>query len=311
MKVFLTGATGAIGPPTVTALRDAHHEVRAVARDETKAEQLCALGAEPVSADVFDGDAVQAATAGCDAIAHLATNVPPMSRMARASAWATHNRLRTDATRHLLAAAETHGITTFVKESIVFTYPDRGDEWIDESVPPTTGAKLLEPTLDGERLVTAFTARGGRGVVLRFGLFYGPASRSVDESLRIARLRSGTVAGRPDAYQSSIHTADVATAVVAALGASAGTYNVVDNDPVTRREYLEAFSRAFGLGRLRPTPAWLVRIVAGGAAGALIASQRCANGRFRSETGWAPSYPSVREGWPAVAAARAAEASAT
>ena len=79
---------------------------------------------------------------------------------------------------------------------------------------------------------------------------------------------------------------------------------------VTRREYLDVFSSAFGLGRLRPTPAWLVRIVADGAASALVASQRCANGRFRSETGWAPSYPSVREGWPAVAAARGAGVSA-
>lgn len=304
MKVFLTGATGAIGPPTVRALRDANHDVRALARNEAKAAQLRTLGAEPVSVDVFDADAVRAATAGCDAIAHLATNVPPMSRMARPGAWTTHNRLRTEATRHLLAAAEAHGITSFVKESIVFTYPDRGDAWIDESVPPTTGAKLLDPTLDGERLVTDFAARGGRGVVMRFGLFYGPASRSVDEGLRLAHLRSATLAGRPDAYQSSIHTADVATAVVAALGASAGTYNVVDDDPATRREYLDAFSAAFGLGRLRPTPPWLVRIFAGGAAPALTSSQRCANGRFRSETGWAPAYPSVREGWPAVAAAR-------
>ena len=310
MKVFLTGATGAIGAPTVQALRDANHEVRAVARDETKAEQLRTLGAEPVSVDVFNADAVQAATAGCDAIAHLATNVPAMSRMARRSAWANHNRLRTEATRHLLAAADAHGISTFVKESIVFVYPDRSDAWIDESVPPTTGAKMLDPTLEGERLVTDFAARGGHGVVLRFGLFYGPTSRSVDESLRVARLRASTIAGRASAYQSSIHTADVATAVTAALGASAGTYNVVDDAPVTRREYLDVFSSAFGLGRLRPTPAWLVRIVADGAASALVASQRCANRRFRSETGWAPSYPSVREGWPAVAAARGAGVSA-
>ncbi len=304
MKVFLTGATGAIGATTIHALRDANHEVRAVARDETKAEQLRVLGAEPATVDLFDADAVRDATGGCDAIAHLATNVPSMSRMARPSTWGTHNRLRTEATRHLLAAADAHGISTFVKESIVFVYPDRGDAWIDESVPPTTGAKMLDPTLEGERLVTDFSTRGGRGVVLRFGLFYGPASRSVDESLRLARWRGSTVTGRASAYQSSIHTADVATAVAAALGASAGTYNVVDDDPVTRREYLDAFSAAFGLGRLRPTPAGLVRIFAGRAASALVASQRCANGRFRADTGWAPQYPSVRDGWPAVAAAR-------
>jgi nucleoside-diphosphate-sugar epimerase len=310
MKVFLTGATGAIGAPTVRALRDANHEVRAVARDDTKAEQLRRLGAEPVAVDLFDADAVLAGTAGCDAVAHLATNVPPISRMARRSAWATHNRLRTDATRHLLAAAEAHGIATFVKESVAFVYPDRGDAWIDESVPPTTSSKMLDLTLDGERLVTDFGARGDRGVVLRFGLFYGPESRSVDEGLRLARWRGSILAGRPDAYQPSIHTADVATAVVAALDAPAGIYNVVDDDPATRRAYLDAFSSAFGLGRLRPTPAWLVRALAGSAAAAVVSSQRCANRRFRSATGWAPSYPSVREGWPAVAAARTATVSA-
>jgi len=247
---------------------------------------------------------VRTATAGCDAIAHLATNVPPISRMARRGSWATHNRLRTDATRHLLAAASANGIGTVVKESVTFVYPDRGDGWIDETVAPDDRVSLLAPTLEGEELVTAFAGTGARGVVLRFGLFYGPTSRGVDESLRLARWRGSTVAGPPDAYMSSIHTDDVATAVVAALGVPSGIYNIVDDNPLTRRDYLDAFAGAFDLPKLRLTPTWVLRLVAGSSAGALVASQRVANGRFRTETGWEPAYPSAHQGWAAIAETR-------
>jgi nucleoside-diphosphate-sugar epimerase len=306
MKVFVTGATGALGSATVPLLRASGHDVRGVARDEPKADRLRHAGADPVIVDLFDPEAILAATAGCDAIAHLATNVPPLERAARRTAWSTHDRLRSEATRYLLAAAATHGITTFVKESIVYVYPDRGDEWIDETVPPDTSLELLAATRDGEHQVGVFTEEGGRGVVLRFGLFYGSTSRTVDEALRLARLRGSILAGAPGAYESSIHTDDAAAAVVAALAVPGGTYNVADDEPLTRREYLAAFSHAFGLPRLHATPGWLLRAVGGPSARALLASQRVANSRFRAATGWAPAYPSVREGWAAVAAARAA-----
>jgi nucleoside-diphosphate-sugar epimerase len=304
MKVFLTGATGAIGPSTVRALLDAGHDVRAVARDPDKATRLRDAGAEPVGVDLFDADATRSATEGCDAIAHLATNVPAIARMARRGAWATHNRLRTEATRHLLAAAEAHGIDTVVKESVTFVYPDHGDRWIDESVPPDLRTTLLAPTLEGEQLLTDFGSTGARAVVLRFGLFYGPTSRSVDEGLRLARWRGATVAGPPDAYLSSIHTDDVATAVVAALAAPSGIYNVVDDNPLTRRDYLDAFGGAFDLPKLRLTPSWVLRLVAGSSAGALTASQRVSNQRFRGATAWEPAYPSVQQGWAAIAESR-------
>ena len=305
MKVFMTGATGAIGPSTVRALLDAGHEVRAVARTDEKAEGLRRAGAEPVTVDLFDAAGVRAATAGCDAIAHLATNVPELTRAARQGAWAMHNRLRTEATRHLIQAAHEQGIGVFVKESITFVYPDRGEAWIDESVPPVA-AGLLAPTLEGEAVVEEYTAAGGRGVVLRFGLFYGPTSRGTDESLRLARWHGSSVAGPSGAYMSSIHTDDVATAVRDALHAPAGRYNVVDDEPLTRRAYLDAFSRAFGLPHLRRTPAFLIRLGAGSAASAFVASQRVANTHFKETTRWSPSQPNARVGWQAVADARRA-----
>jgi nucleoside-diphosphate-sugar epimerase len=308
MNVFLTGATGALGPSTVDALLAAGHDVRAVARTEEKAARLRAAGAEPVTVDLFDPDAVRVATKGCDAIAHLATNVPETSRALRKSAWATHNRLRTDATRYLLTAARDNDIGVVVKESVTFTYADRGAEWIDETA-PTVRAGLLAPTLDGEALVVGYDDGGGRGVVLRFGLFYGPTSRGVDDSLRLAKWRLSTVAGRPDGYLSSIHTDDIATAVVAALGVPGGIYNVVDDEPLPRRGYLDAFSAAFNLPRLRLTPTLVMKLAAGPAAPSLLASQRVANRRFKDASGWSPAHPDARVGWAAVAAARAAGAS--
>jgi len=284
-------------------LRAAGHEVRGVARSDAKADEVRSLGGEPVSVDLFDEAALVDAVAGCDAIVHFATNVPRLSRMAFPPAWKTHNRLRTETTRHLLAGARRHGIARFVKESITFAYPESGDAWIDESVPPDESVKPLLPTLEGERLIEEFTREGGEGVVLRFGLFYGPGNRAIDEALKTAKLRSFPIAGRGSAYMSSIHVDDAATAAVAALVAPPGLYNVVDDDPLTRREYVDAFSAAFGLPKLHIAPQWLVRTVGGAGAKALYPSQRVSNARFREMTGWAPAVANAREGWAAIGAA--------
>jgi nucleoside-diphosphate-sugar epimerase len=304
MNVFLTGATGAIGPATVRGLLDQGHQVRALARNDEKAAQLRAQGAEPVAVDLFDGDAVKGAVDRSEAVLHLATNVPPLRRMSSKKGWETHNRLRTGATENLVDAALATGVGTFVKESVSFVYPDGGDAWIDETTPPDASIAMLEPTLVGERIVDRFTAGGGRGVVLRFGSFYGPTARMVDEALRLARFRMSMIGGKPEAYVSSIHTDDVASASVAALEAPAGIYNVVEDEPVTRRDYLDAFSGAFGVAKLRPLPTWLVKVGSGSAAAAVTRSWRISNKKLRDTTGWSPKFPSVREGWPAVARAR-------
>jgi nucleoside-diphosphate-sugar epimerase len=299
MRCFVTGATGVLGRPLVPRLVSAGHEVVAVTRSADKADGLRAAGARPVEVDLFEPNAVLAATEGCDAIIHVATNVPPLSKAARRSAWALHNRLRTEATTNLVAAAGLNGVRCFVKESVTFVYPDAGDQWITESMPADETRALLAPTLEGERIALAFADTSERSsVVLRFGLFYGGAgNRGTEEMLRLARLRSSTLAGRRDAYMSSVHVDDAASAVVAALAAPTGLHNVVDDEPLTRGDYLAAFSAGFGTPRLHPTPAWLLRAVAGKSAGALTASQRVSNQRMRETTGWAPVYPSAREGW--------------
>jgi len=303
VKCFVTGATGVVGRPLIPALVAVGHEVVAVARGPAKAVHLRGAGAEPIDVDLFEPAAVLDATGGCDAILHLATNVPPVSKAARPSSWAMHNRLRTEATANLVAAAEANGVTRFVKESITFVYPDSGDEWITETTPPDPTMTAMAPTLEGEQRALAFADSSGRtAIVLRYGLFYGGAgNRGTDEMLRLARWRVSTIAGRRDAYMSSIHADDAAAAVLAALDAfdvPTGTYNVVDDEPLHRADHLAAASSAFGLRRLHPIPAWMLRLVAGrSAASALVASQRVSNDQFRTTTGWAPAYPSAREGW--------------
>jgi nucleoside-diphosphate-sugar epimerase len=307
MKLFVTGATGVVGRPAVRGLVEAGHEVRAVARRPEAAEELRASGAEPVSVDLFDTRAVVDAVEGCEGVAHLATHVPALGQMVRPSAWSVHNKLRTDATRALVEAARTHGVTTFVKESITFMYADGGDRWLDEDAPLQPNLGMLAPTKEGEDLALALGGPDIRAVVLRFGSFYGGrGNRGTDEALKLAHLRSSTVLGRGSQYISTIHADDAGTAVVAAVGAPSGIYNVVDDEPLTKRAYLDVFAEAMGTGRLHPVPA----LVPGAAARALGTSQRVSNLKLRETTGWSPAYPSAREGWAEVAATRRAEESA-
>jgi len=130
------------------------------------------------------------------------------------------------------------------------------------------------------------------------------ATAETDENLRLARWRRSQIAGDAGNYMSSIHCDDVATAVVAALTVPSGLYNVVDDEPLTRGDYLAAFGAAFGVKAPKPTPARLVRLLGGASADGLVASQRVSNRKFRDASGWAPVYRDARTGWAAVAAAR-------
>jgi nucleoside-diphosphate-sugar epimerase len=183
-------------------------------------------------------------------------------------------------------------------------YADGGDRWLDESSPLQSSLGMLEPTKQGEDLALALTGSGVTVAVLRFGLFYGGrGNRGTEEALKLAHIRSSTVVGSPSHYMSSIHAEDAAAAVVAALRAPSGVYNVVDDEPLTKRAYLDAFAEAMGTGKLHTVPT----LALGGAARAMGASQRVANRRFRDATRWTPAHRSAREGWTEVAATRRAE----
>jgi nucleoside-diphosphate-sugar epimerase len=245
---------------------------------------------------------VHKAVVGSDAIVHLATHIPPARKAARMSAWATNDRLRREATRHLVDAAAVEGIERVVKESIGFVYPDMGEEWIDESS-AVVDNPIQASTFASERFVTDFTEAGGVGVVLRFGMFYGPDASTTDEAVRFAKYRlAWPVLGDGSQRHPALHTDDAATAVAAALRAPAGIYHVV-GDPPTKREFADAFSEAFGFGRLKLAPERLVR-AGGSKLDFALRSQRISPDRFVHATGWKAAHPTIEEGWRCVAAAR-------
>jgi nucleoside-diphosphate-sugar epimerase len=300
MKIFVTGGTGVVGRPTVAGLLARGHEVRAAARSERAATSLRAAGAEPVDVDLFDPHSVRDAVVGADAVAHLATNVPPFPAMLKPAAWEMHNRLRTDATRNLVDAARAAGVPRFLKESITIVYADGGPEWLDERS-PVAAAGLMAPTLEGERIALEL-GDVATVVVLRFGLFYGGVdNRGTAEALRLARWHLSMVAGKSWAFTTAVHADDAATGVVSSLAAPTGIYNVCDDEPLTRGRAIDAFAKAFGTGRLFRTPNWMMRLVGGAPGAALTASQRVSNRKLTALTGWTPAYRSQVEGWQAEA----------
>jgi len=306
VKAFVAGATGVLGKRAVRRLIGAGHKVTAVARGPDKAELLRSLGATPVEVDLFDPEAVKDAAAGHDVVFNLATHIPPLWKAAWRGAWAENDRIRTEVSRNLVDAALAAGTSRYVQESIAFMYPDRGDEWIEEDVPVDV-APYASSTLDAEANARRFTEHGGVGVVLRFGGFYAPDSPQTVDMVRAARNHVATTVGSADGYFPMIQLDDAAAAVVAALDAPAGIYNVVD-EPTTRREQADALAAAVGVNRLLMPPAAMAKV--GGKAVAMLArSQRVSNRSFKEATGWQPAYPTVREGWPAVVEAIGEEGS--
>jgi nucleoside-diphosphate-sugar epimerase len=302
MRLFLTGATGVLGRPTVQRLVAAGHEVHALARSDRNHELLNQLGAIPVRADLFDRSALERAIPGADAVLHLATKIPPFKEATKREAWDENIRIRSEGTRLLVDVALAAGVRSFIYPSIVFLYPDGGDRWIDATTPidPVSG---LRSAVDAEEEVARFTQSGGRGVTLRMGAFYGPEAQNIVDTLEAARKGFALMTGPGDAYWSQIWVDDAAEAVVAALlRAPAGVYDVVDNEPLTRDEIKQLIARAVGRKRLIAPPTLAVRIVAGKDAMFAARSQRVSNKKFKEATGWSPTVPSAREGWEQIMA---------
>ncbi|MEW1846202.1 NAD(P)-dependent oxidoreductase [Nonomuraea angiospora] len=305
MRVFITGGTGAIGRHTVPALLAAGHTVTALARTPEKAAALSSQGATPVTVSLFDREALTSAFAGHDAVVNLASAIPPMSRFMSVSAQRQNNRVRTEGSAAVVDAALAAGVGRVVQESVSMVYRDQGARWIDEDA-PVDHYPMTRGNFAAESSAHRFGREGGgAGVVLRFGWFYGPGAAHSEEMYAQARHHVGMVLGHPDGYVSSIHLTDAAEAVVAALGAPAGTYNVVDDEPLTKREYAHTLARAAATRLWLSVPGRAAYLF-GHRLTSLTRSLRVGNARFRAATGWAPRYPSAREGWPATAAVLAA-----
>lgn len=296
MKVFVTGATGIIGRSSVRALLADGHEVTAVARSSEGARWLREVGATPVSVDPFDIEDVRAAVAGHQTVCNFATQCPHGIRFVGNLAWRQTNRLRSGVSRLLADAAHATGVERIVQESTATLYPDLGDEWIDEYITPAP----VEPTvaaLQAENNIGSFAEHGGIGVCLRFGFIYGPTNAQSRVALNSAhRWRMTWLPGSPGSYISSVHEDDIGSAVVAALDVPSGVWNVVDDEPVKRRDYRRALVHAAGVYKAvnmgnviltlqRPHIEMAAR------------SHRVSNRLFRDLSGWSPTIRSAVEGF--------------
>lgn len=299
MKVFLTGGTGVVGTRALPALVAAGHDVTAVARGPDKAALVERLGGTPVTADLFDPDGLAAAVVGHEAVVNLATAIPPFTK-AWPSAWALNDRIRREASRNLVDAALAAGAGRYVQESICFPYLDGGDRWIDEDHPVDHETDAFAGAGAAEAQTARFTASssGGAGVVLRFAQFYAAGSVHTVSMAKALRWRLNPFVGDPDGYVSQIHAEDAGAAVAAALGAPAGVYNVADDEPMVRREAGPAAAAAMGLKPPRTLPARVWR-PSPASAKAVMRSLRISHDRFTAATGWTPTHPSIRTGWPA------------
>jgi 2-alkyl-3-oxoalkanoate reductase len=238
---------------------------------------------------------------GQDVIINLATHLPDsMTALFRPGAWAENDRLRREASAGLADAGIKDGVPRFIQESFALVYPDRGDEWIDEAT-ELVPVRYNRTVADAEASAERYTAAGGVGIVLRFGAFYGPDAFQIGDFAQALRYGWALLPGRPDAYISSISHDDAALAAAAVLEVPAGTYNVVDDEPVSRRDYFNSLAQALGLKEPHLLPAWTAVLF--GSIGEMLArSQRISNQKLREATPWAPQYPNVRSGFPAMVA---------
>ncbi|HEX8141341.1 MAG TPA: NAD(P)-dependent oxidoreductase [Pyrinomonadaceae bacterium] len=300
MKIFLTGATGVMGRRAVPLLVKEGHTVTGVARTREKMQMLERLGAQPVRVDLFNPAEVLKVIEGHDAVCNLATSIPSGTRAMLPFAWRDNDRIRREVSRNLVDAALKVGTKHYVQESFALIYPDSGARWIDEKV-QVKPARYVRSVMEAEGQAGRFTASGRTGVVLRFGLFYGPDSGHTLDMIKFTKKGVAAAFGSPDGYVSSLSTDDAAAAVVAAVSVPAGVYNVVDDEPVTKREYFDALADALGVQRPKFLPSWF-KYLAGSMGETLARSHRMSNRLFKEKSGWSPRYKSVREGFPALVA---------
>jgi nucleoside-diphosphate-sugar epimerase len=307
MRVFVAGATGAIGRRLVPSLVEAGHDVAGMTRSADKTESLGAAGAEPVVCDALDADALRDAVARAkpEVVVHELTAIPPAFNPRRmAEEFAPTNRLRSDGTRHLVEAAAAAGARRVVAQSIAFAYaPTEGwvktedDELFLDAPEPFRNAVAAVRALE----TSVLGAGDLEGVVLRYGFFYGPGTSYAPDGAiaEQVRRRRFPIGGRGTGRFSFIHLDDAARATVAAVeGGPPGAYNVVDDEPASVSDWLPAYAAALGAPPPRRVPGWLVRLAAGRYALYTMTELRGAsNARARERLGWAPQLSSWRQGF--------------
>jgi len=305
MRVFVAGGTGVVGRRLVPQLVARGHHVTATTTTDAKLRLLEQRGADAVVMDGLDGAAVgeAVAKAGPDAIVHVMTAInpahagkPDFKHMDR---WfAKTNRLRTEGTDHLLAAAEATAVSTFVAQSYANWNGIRDGGWVKTEADPldlhlgTAAQPVTEAIRHLEQAV--FDADGA---VLRYGGLYGPGA--TDDQVELVRQRKFPLVGGGAGYGSWVHVDDAASATVLAVEQDAkGVFNIVDDEPAAAREWLPYLAECAGAKRPMRVPKWLARLLAGDVAVTIMTEGRgFSNAKAKRELGWHLRYPSWRQGF--------------
>jgi len=297
IKVFVAGATGALGRHLVPRLIGQGFEVLCLARRPKNERAITSLGGKPRSGDLFDVDSLVRAAEGADVVVRTATAIPPGTRF-RTKDWAMKLRVRRDGTRALTACAARIHAKLYVQEYIVWVAQPADGSAFDET-PPVSPRLWYGSAIDAESIAREAGAHGGFEVAtLRFGAFYAADSsqtRWMGQALVRRRL---PVVGRGDAAWSNIHVDDAAAAIVASTKAmQGGLWHAVDDRPVSTAEFFGTFARLLDAPEPRRVPAWLAKLLAGPSTVAfLTAATRTTNARIRKDLGWSPRYLTHEDG---------------
>jgi nucleoside-diphosphate-sugar epimerase len=306
MKVFVAGATGAIGQQLVPRLVVAGHEVYGMTRSPSKQAILYTMGAVPVVADALDPDQVAKAVARAepDVVVHQLTAIGSLDMRHFDRSFALTNRLRTEGTDTLLSAAQAVGVRRFVAQSYFGAYARTGGPVKTEEDPldPAPVRGMRETAAAIRHLEDAvLTARWTEGIVLRYGGFYGPGTSLAPdgEQSELVRQRKFPLVGDAGGVWSFIHVADAAEATVAAIEhGRRGVYNIVDDDPAPVAAWLPALAQELGARKPMRVPRFVGRLFAGEVGVVMMTELRGAsNAKAKRELGWRPSRPSWREGF--------------
>jgi nucleoside-diphosphate-sugar epimerase len=312
MKIFVAGATGAVGRPLVAALIAAGHSVVGLTRTAGKAEILRKIGAEPVIADGLDATAVRAAVGSArpDVVIHEMTDLTGATDLRHFDrAFAGSNRLRTEGLDLLLTAAREAGARRFIAQSYCgWPYARVGGAVKTEAdaLDPDPPAQF-RPTLQAIRYLEGRVTESSEpeGIVLRYGAFYGPGTGMLGPAMvEEIRHRRVPLIGDGAGWWSFVHVDDAAAATVSAIdrGKPGNIYNIVDDEPAEVRAWLPALATMLGAKPPFPLPAWIARLVAGEHMVAMMAQVRAgSNAKAKADLGWQPAHPSWRQGFAEIA----------
>jgi nucleoside-diphosphate-sugar epimerase len=309
MRVFVAGATGAIGRQLVPRLVAAGHEVHGMTRSESKQAMLDELGAVPVVADALDPDQVAEAVgkANPEVIVHQLTAIGALDMRHFDRDFALTNRLRTEGTDHLLSAGRAVGVRRFLAQSAVYGFYERTGGAVKSEEDPLDSSsprEMREATAAVRHLEEAVLgAQWTEGIVLRYGAFYGPGTSLAPggEQFELVRKRKFPLVGNGAGVWSFIHIADAAEATVAAVDhGRPGIYNVVDDDPAPVAEWLPALAQELGTKKPMRVPRFVGRLFAGETGAVFMTEIRGAsNAKAKRDLGWQPRHASWRQGFAA------------